>query len=371
MAGQDELIRQGRRAWAVLGILGVAIAVGYVAAQVGVVLTAFVVALFPAALFSPVAERLRPTRVPDALTALVLVVLLIAAFALPGWLVVPRFVEQMSDLGDAVLRGLRQAQDAVNWSALPGNPGGPEELARQLFTGGQDGGAVSRGMAAVTTFLNTATGLVLMLVILFFTLKDGRRMWQGVLDLLPRRHRAELDLLAGRSWWTLGAYLRGQILVALFDAVFIGLGLWLLGVSLVLPLAVLVFFGALFPIVGSFVAGSVAVLVALADQGPVTALLVLGLIVLVQQVEGNVFQPLVMSNIVALHPLVVILAVVAGGVVLGVLGAFIAVPVAAITARIVDHLRGRPPAAGPDAPSGDPGSESDAADPEPEPGSAS
>jgi predicted PurR-regulated permease PerM len=349
MASDDPLTRQGRRAWAALGIIGVLVVVGYVVTRVGLVLPAFVVALFPAALFSPLAERMRGTRLPDSLTALVLVLLLVAAFVLPGWLVVPRFADQVGDLGDAVARGLQQAQSAVDWSLLPGSADGPQELAGQLLGLGPGGGGGSPGMAALTAFLSTATGLVLVLVVLFFVLKDGRRLWQGVLDLLPRRHRHEIDLLAGRSWWTLGAYLRGQLLVALFDAVFIGLGLWLIGLTLVLPLAVLVFFGALFPIVGSFVAGSVAVLVALADRGPMTALLVLGLIILVQQVEGNVFQPLVMSNIVALHPLVVILSVVAGGIVLGVFGAFIAVPVAAITARVVDHLRGRPPAAGPEA----------------------
>lgn len=348
MAHQDRLLRAGYRAWAVLGIVGVLVVLEYAASQVSIVLSAFVVALFPAALFSPLAERLRSSRVPNALTSLLLVLLLVGAFVLPGWFIVPRFVDQMSDLGDAVVRGLDQAQSAVDWTILPADLQGPRDLADRVFGGG-GGAAVDQGLAALATVFSTAAGLVLVLVILFFALKDGRRLWQGALDLLPARHQDEVDLLAQRSWWTLGAYLRGQILVALFDALFIGLGLWLIGVPLALPLGVLVFFGALFPIVGSFVAGSVAVLVALADRGLVTALLVLGLILLVQQIEGNVFQPLVMSNIVALHPLVVILSIVAGGILLGVLGAFIAVPVAAIAARIVDHLRGRPPAAGPEA----------------------
>lgn len=351
MTHQDKLLRAGHRAWAVLGIVGVLVVLVYASSRVSIVLSAFVVAMFPAALFSPLAERLRSSRIPDALTALLLVVVLVGAFVLPGWLIVPRFVDQMSDLGDAIVRGLDQAQSAVDWTVLPADLQGPRDLADRLLGGGGGGGgaAVDQGVAALATVLNTATGLVLVLVILFFALKDGRRLWQAALDLLPARHQGEVDVLARRSWWTLGAYLRGQILVALFDAIFIGLGLWLIGVPLALPLAVLVFFGALFPIVGSFAAGSVAVLVALADRGLVTALLVLGLILLVQQIEGNVFQPLVMSNIVALHPLVVILSIVAGGILLGVLGAFIAVPVAAIAARIVDHLRGRPPAAGPEA----------------------
>jgi predicted PurR-regulated permease PerM len=348
-AGQDTLVRLGMRAWAVLGILLVLVAVYLAAAEVSLLLSSFVVALFPAALFSPLASRLRQTRVPDSLTALLLVLLLVLAFVLPAWYIVPRFAKQMSALGDAIMQGLDEAQQAVDWSALPGSPQGPRDLVERLFEGDGGGGALAQGMAALTTAANTLAGLVLVLVILFFCLKDGRRLWQGVLDLLPRRRQGEVDLLARRSWWTLGAYLRGQLLVATVDAVFIGLGLWLLGIPLVLPLSVLVFFGALFPIVGSFVAGTLAVLVGLADGGLVTALLVLALIVVVQQVEGNVLQPIIMSNIVALHPLVVILVVLVGGILLGVLGAFIAVPVAAIIARIVEHLRGRPPAAGPTA----------------------
>ncbi len=153
--------------------------------------------------------------------------------------------------------------------------------------------------------------------------------------------------MSGLLWWTLGAYFRAQMLVALVDAVAIGIGLVVLGVPLALPLAVLVFLGGFFPIVGAFVSGFVAVLVALADQGIGTALLVLGLVVLVQQAEGNLLEPLILSPVLRLHPFAVILAVTAGAVTSGVLGAFLAVPMAAIPARVVDYLRGRRPAAGP------------------------
>src|SRR5690606_8442540 len=125
--------------------------------------------------------------------------------------------------------------------------------------------------------------------------------------------------------------------------------LWILGVPLVLPLAVLVFLGGLIPIVGAVASGAVAVVVALADQGPVTALLVLGVVLLVQQLEGNLLEPLIQSRTIKLHPLLIILAVTAGGVLMGVLGAFLAVPLAAVVARVVDNLRGRAPEAGPAA----------------------
>lgn len=316
--------------------------------QIRVVVVGFVLALFPAALLSPLASRLRDSRLPNALGALVLLAGLLLVFIVPVRLIVPLIADQVPALADAVSEGLQQLDQVVVWSALPGSPEGPEQLAEQAVDALSEGGAIGQGIAAATTAVNVVAGLLLLIVVLFFVLKDGRRLWTGVLDLVPAGRRESIDGMAGVAWWTLGAYIRGQLLVALFDAVFIGLGLWLLGVPLALPLAVLVFFGGLFPIVGAFVSGLIAVLVALADQGLVTALLTLALVIVVQQVEGNVFQPVVMSNIIALHPLVIILVVTSGGLLLGILGAFLAVPVTAIAARIVDRLRGRDVAAGPD-----------------------
>lgn len=344
MAWEDRLLQHGRRAWALIGILALLVAVWIAAAQVRLVVVAFLLALFPAALMSPVAERLRRRGLPDPLTGLIGVVLFLLAFAVPGWVVIPRVVRRAPELVDSALEGLQAVGDAIEWSSLPGSPDGPRELLQDFFAGnGGTGGALDQGLTALSSLVTTATGAILVVVILFFCLKDGRRLWLPVLDFVPAARRAEVDMLAGRAWWNLGAYLRGQLLVALFDSVFIGLGLWLLGVPLALPLSVLVFFGALFPVVGSFVAGSLAVLVAFADEGLLTAGLVLGLILIVQQIEGNVFQPLVMSNIIGLHPLVIILAIVAGGILLGVLGAFIAVPTAAILGLVVGHVRERSP----------------------------
>ncbi|GAB2691017.1 AI-2E family transporter [Thalassiella azotivora] len=346
-APSERLVRVGRMAWAVVGLLAVAWAVLYVAGRVSVVVVAVVIALFPAALLDPVAARVRRSRVPGALGALLLVLLLVLVFAVPAWLVVPRVVDQVPALADSVVRGLEQLEDAVDLRSLPGSPGSPGELAQQAFDRIGSGTVVDQGLAAVAAVTRGLTGTLLVLVVLFFCLKDGPRLWRPFVELAPARHRRTVDAVGGQVWWTLGAFLRGQLLVAFFDALFIGLGLWLLDVPLVLPLAVLVLFGGLFPIVGAFVSGLVAVLVALADGGPVKALLVLGLVLLVQQIEGNVFQPYVMSSMISLHPLLIILAVTSGGLVLGVLGAFLAVPVAAAVSRTVDMARGRTPSTGP------------------------
>lgn len=347
MSAEPRLWRVGRSAWAVIGLVALAVLVFYAVQRLHVVVIAFVLALFPAALLSPLSVRLRRLKVPHALSAVGLVLGLLLVFVLPARFVVPLIAEELPALADAVREGLDQLNRVVDWSSLPGSPDGPRQLAEQAFSAVAGGGVLSEGIAAASMAFSFVTGLLLMVVVLFFFLKDGRRIWVAMLELVPRAQRQTVDEMAGQAWWTLGAYLRGQLLVALFDAVFIGLGLWLLDVPLAFPLAVLVFFGGLFPIVGAFVSGLVAVLVALADQGLLTAVLTLVLILVVQQVEGNLFQPLIMSNIVALHPLVIILVVTAGGLLLGILGAFIAVPLTAIAARIVDRLRGREPAAGP------------------------
>lgn len=354
MNRDDALLSMGRRAWALVGILVVAVAVLVTVQQVSVLVFAVVLAMFPAALLSPLAQRMRDSRVPNGVGAVLLVLSLLLVFLVPAWVIVPMFAAQVGDLEAALSRGLDELRDAVDWSILPGSPDGPRELIQSGVSALMSGGVVDQGLAAAQTLLSVSAGLVLLIVTLFFFIKDGPRIASALLEVVPGRHRRTARDLGAESWWTLGAYLRGQLLVATVDAVFIGLGLWLLGVPLALPLAVLVFFGALFPIVGAFVSGLVAVLVALADAGLITAVLTLVLIVVVQQVEGNLLQPVIMGSIVALHPLVIILVVTGGGLLLGVVGAFLAVPTAAIIARIVDYLRGRTPAAGPDLSAADP-----------------
>lgn len=146
--------------------------------------------------------------------------------------------------------------------------------------------------------------------------------------------------MAARGWDTLGAFVRSQAFVGLIDAVLIGLGLWFLDVPLVLPLAVLTFVSAFVPIIGALFAGLVAVLIALVSNGPTDALIVLALIVVVQQLEGNVFQPMLQSRGLGLHAAVILLAVTLGGSLAGIVGSLLAVPAAALIAVVWNYIRG-------------------------------
>jgi predicted PurR-regulated permease PerM len=331
-----RLTRAGRTAWAVLGIAGVVVLVVLTSARLSLVLIPLVLALFPATLLAPVSSRLKAWGAPDSLAALA--AMLVALLVVGGLLgaMVPLVAADIPELADSASSGIEEIEAFLEGDPFQLGIEGPSELFEavrdQLGALGEYAGqAVSAGTAA----FRVIAGLLLLTVILFFYLKDGSLLREGLLQVLPRRHRNRAREAAEQAWETLGLYFRGQMLVAFVDATFIGIGLVIMGIPLALPLAVLIFFGALFPLIGAIITGSLAVLVALAHGGLASALLVLGLIVAVQQVEGNVLQPYILSRAVRLHPLVVLLSVTAGSLTLGVLGAFLAVPVVAVITRLL------------------------------------
>jgi predicted PurR-regulated permease PerM len=191
----------------------------------------------------------------------------------------------------------------------------------------------------VGTVVNGVVTAVLGVFLMFFFLKDGPRFLPWLGRQLPGRLAPDVPAGALRSWETLGSFVRSQALVGLLDAVFIGLGLWILDVPLVLPLAVLTFVSAFVPIVGALFAGFVAVLIALVSNGLTDALIVLAIIVVVQQLEGNVFQPIIQSRGLGLHAAVILLAVTLGGSLAGIVGSLLAVPVAALIAVVWNYVR--------------------------------
>jgi putative heme transporter len=204
------------------------------------------------------------------------------------------------------------------------------------------GGALSTAGTAVEVLASA----FLVLFATFFFLRDGGRIWRFLVGLLPAPAREPMASAGERAWLTLVAYVKATVLVAFIDAVGIGLALVILRVPFALPLAALVFLSAFVPIVGATVSGAVAVLVALVTRGPLVALVVLIAVVVVQQLEGHVLQPLIMGRAVALHPLAVIVAIATGVVLAGIIGALVAVPVVAVLNTGIRHLiyrRAEPP----------------------------
>jgi putative heme transporter len=353
--GPSRIWRIGRTAWALLGIIGVVVLASWVAGRLSLIVIPSVLALFPATLLVPVAAKLRSKGVPSSLAALA--AMLLALVVIGGLIggMIALVIAEGPELVESASSGVEQIEQFLRNDPLGLGIEGPTELleaAREQL--GQIGDYAGQAAGAATAATEFLTGLVLLFVILFFYLKDGRRLTRGIVSVAPVAMRSRLTRAADRSWDTLGSYFRGQLTVAFVDAVFIGIGLLILGIPLAVPLAVLIFFGALFPLVGALVTGGLAVLVALADGGLGSALIVLALIVIVQQVEGNVLQPIIIGRATALHPLVVILAITAGALLLGILGAFLAVPVAAIVARVVADGPDEPAAERPDVHDGGP-----------------
>jgi predicted PurR-regulated permease PerM len=330
----STLLAIGRRAWTVLGIAAVVVLAWWLAGRLAIVVVPLLLALFPAALLLPAVDGLARHRVPRPLAVALVLVAGTSAVGAVVALIVPAFLAQLPALGESL--GTAGTRLDLLLDRLPGVRAGatPGELVRRGLL------AVVGGVnAAVLAALNLLAGLVLVVVLLACYLTGGRRIVTTATGLLPARSGAGARELLRRVWDTLAAYTRALFVVALFDATAVGLGLWLLDVPLVLPLAVLVFLGAFVPYVGAFVTGLLAVLVALADAGLTSALLVLALVVVVQQVEGNVLQPLVMGKVTRVSAFTVIVAVTAGATLLGVLGAFLAVPAAACAARVVAFVR--------------------------------
>ncbi|MFF3867494.1 AI-2E family transporter [Micromonospora sp. NPDC001898] len=321
--------------------------VGKIAVLLAPLAIALAVTFFLTALLDPVLLLLRRLRLPAALAALLSVLLLLGVLVGVGVLVWNLTASQFGELSQELDQGLQRSRDFVT-STLPVTDSQLDKLIQQARDG-LGGGAPDPvgGARTATEFLGSA---LLSLVLLFFLLKDGRSMWHWVLRRMTGPNR-EVTAEAGRvGWRTLGAYSRGTMLIAAIDAIGIGLALVLLRVPLALPLALITFLGGFVPIIGATVAGAVAVLVALAAKGPTVALLVLAAVITVQQVEGNLLEPLVMKRQVQLHPAVILVAVTAGTLIAGIAGAFVSVPITAVAYRVIDTVQrhrqdaaGRPP----------------------------
>jgi predicted PurR-regulated permease PerM len=245
-------------------------------------------------------------------------------------LVVNRVAADWDSLTGQVSQGLSQVQKSIT-DTFPITQRQLSELVSnaQDALGANQGAITSGALSTAGTVTQVFTGLLLTLLTLFFFLKDGRSIWLWMVGLMPRPARPYVDEAARRSWRTLVSYVRATVAVALIDAIGIGTGLLILGVPLALPLAALVFVGAFIPIIGSFIAGTVAVLVALVSNGFAVALITLGVVLLVMQLEGHVFSPLLLGRAVRVHPLAVVLSIASGLIVAGVFGALIAVPIVA------------------------------------------
>lgn len=299
------------------------------------------IALLLAALLAPAVQAVMRLRIPRGpATAVVLVGGLAALGAMLSF-VVTAFVTGLPELQAQLTRSFNETIKPL----LAGPPLNiPDDqltnlpaVLSQAAADNQDA-LTSGALTTAVTVGELVAGLVLALFVLIFFLYDGAGMWRFGLRMVPRVRRDRVDVAGRRGFASLVGYTRATVLVAVVDAVAIGIGLWIVGVPLVIPLAALVFLGAFVPTVGAVLSGGIAILIALVANGPIPALIVLAIVIGVQQLEGHVLQPLLLGRAVSLHPLAVVLAVAAGLVVAGIVGALLFVPLVAVLNAAIRSL---------------------------------
>lgn len=342
------LVRVGAAwTWRLLVLFAGLLAVGYVVSKLETVVIPVALALLLAAFLMPSVDWMHRRGVPRSAAVIIAVVGTIGIVGAVLSFVVEQFVAGLPGLSDQFTTSVTKAQEWLT--------DGPLHFSQDQIRNAGDNvvKAVQSNQETLTSgALTTATvvgeifaGAFLTLFTLVFFLYGGDQVWEFVTRIIPKNSRGRVRLAGRQGFHSLVGYTRATVAVAAADAVGIGAGLAILGVPLALPLASLVFIGAFIPIVGAFVTGFLAVLVAFVTKGLLTALIVLGIIVAVMQLEGHVLQPLLLGRAVRLHPLAVVLAITTGIVLAGIVGGLLAVPIVAFLNTALRSLTSQDPEA--------------------------
>ncbi|MFB7720398.1 AI-2E family transporter [Nocardia sp. NPDC056100] len=367
------LVREAAEwSWRLLLILAAVYALAWLAHRLSTVTIPLSIALLGAALLSPLVDWMQRLGVPRSLGVFVALVGSLGLLAGIMTFVVEQFVTGVPQLSDEFKSSVHEIQDwLINGPLHMSN----EQIRNagdtivKTIESNQD--SLTNGALTTATVIGEFfTGTFLTLFILIFFVYGGDQIWEFITRIIPTRNRERVRTAGRLGFGSLTGFVRATVLVAAVDAIGIGSGLAILSVPLALPLASLVFIGAFIPIIGSFIAGSVAVFIALMTKGAVTALIVLGITVAVMQLEGHVLQPLLMGRAVRIHPLAVVLAIAAGVVLAGIAGGLLAVPfVAALNTAIRSLLADSPEELYQELHTGDPHQPMFAAEPDiPDPG---
>lgn len=325
----DGFGRLAIRALQVIILVVVTAGIVLVLREITLVSIPIVLALIIACAFAPVMSFFRRRGVPSIVATLITLLGIVVVLGGVGWLIVNAVRGQSDELVENARSGLEEFLAWAQQFEFFPDPDEVQELIDQgvaFLTSAQFGSGAIAGVTAVGSFV---AGFVLFVTILFFFLKDGPQMWEFLLRPFRGENYLRASRIGDKTVAVFGSYVRGTAAVAFVDALGIFIGLLILQVPLALPLAVLVFLFAFVPIVGAVAAGAIAALVALVANDWVNALFVVGVVVLVNQLEGNFLQPVLMGRSMKLHAFVVLIALAVGAGVGGILGAILAVPITA------------------------------------------
>ncbi|MFI9174267.1 AI-2E family transporter [Streptomyces lincolnensis] len=327
--------------WRLLVLAGTLWVLMRVISAVQLVVLAFVAALLITAILQPTVARLTRLGFPRGLATALTAILGFVVMGLIGWFVTWQVMENIDNLSDQVQDGVDELRNWLLNSPFHVTDKQINDIAENLrdAIGANTDQITTAGLEGVTVVVEALTGILLAVFSTLFLLYDGRRIWEWTLKLVPAAARPGVAGAGPRAWRTLTAYVRGTVIVALIDAIFIGIGIYFLGVPMAVPLAVFIFLFSFIPLVGAVASGALAVVVALVTQGVFTAVMTLAVVLAVQQIEGHILQPFILGRAVRVHPLAVVLSVAAGGMVAGIGGAVVAVPLVAVTNTVVGYLR--------------------------------
>ncbi len=321
----------GAWAWRLLAVLGVIGLFIFLIVQLRLIVIPFLVAILLSALLVPLVQLLQRHRWPRWLAIAIAELGLVVVVSGLVYLVVTQVAAGYPELQRRTVTAFGAFKGFLLQSPFHLTETQINDYLAQAGAAIQaDSRALISGAVSVgSTFGHFFTGILLTLFATLFILIDGKGIWDWVVRLFPRPARPALDGSGKAGWATLTTFVKVQIFVAAVDAAGIGAGAFILQVPLAVPIAIAVFLGSFVPVVGAVVTGAIAAFVALVYNGPVVALIMLGVVLLVQQIEGHVLQPLVMGTAVRVHPLAVVFAVATGGLVAGIPGALFAVPIVA------------------------------------------
>ena len=331
--------------WRLLAIVGVLAVFVFLVIQLKTVVIPFLVALLMTALLYPLVQWLVKIGLKRGFAVVLSLIVLLVGIGGMGFLVVSEVRSAYPDLkerSEVIFTDARQALSQEPFNI------GTEEIDTYVddavkYAQENSGVLVSGIASAGSAATNVVTGAFLALFAIIFLLLDGKNIWRWVTTLFPKGSRKNLFDAGIKGWRTLNNFVKSQVAVAGVDAVGIGLGALLLQVPLALPIAVVVFIGSAVPVVGAIVTGALAVLIALVFNGWFVALLMLGVVLLVQFLESQVLQPFLIGKAVSVHPLAIVLAVAVGALIAGIPGALFSVPIVAVLNVMVASLMGAEP----------------------------
>ncbi|SMH28537.1 Predicted PurR-regulated permease PerM [Rathayibacter oskolensis] len=337
---RDGLGRFALRCLQVIIVLSLATVLVLAMTQLTLVLIPVLIALILASAIYPLLAWLRRKGVPSILATWLALLSILAVLGAVAWLITVAVRNQWDELVSSASDGIASLQDYVQHLPFQIDEqqiADAQQSVVDFLTSSSFGSGALAGAAAAANFV---TGLVLMIVVLFFFMKDGPKIWEFLLRPFTGSSYDRARRVGDKSVDVLGSYIRGTAIVAAVDAIGIGVALAILQIPLAIPLAVVVFLTAFIPIVGATAAGILAALVALVSAGPGPALIVIIVVIGVNQLEGNFLQPVVMARSLKLHPLIVLIALTIGTVLAGIVGAVLAVPIAAVVWGIVSVWNG-------------------------------